>query len=61
MTGKEYRKRLESFSLSTIRMITKCNESEELFQKKLEIVTNPYCSEEQIVQKIEELLKSQNK
>lgn len=56
MTGEEYRKRLEGFSPSTTRMITKCNQNEEIAKKKLEIVTNPDLNEQQIAEKLKEIL-----
>ena len=56
MTEQEYQKRLESFSPSTIQLITRCNQNKELFKKKVEIVTNPDLNETQIAEKLKEIL-----
>ena len=37
-------------------MITKCNQNEEMAKKKLEIVTNPDLTEQQIAEKLKEIL-----
>ncbi|MBR7164766.1 MAG: hypothetical protein IKD18_00665 [Clostridia bacterium] len=61
MSGEEYSKRLEGFSDDTLRLISEVNRTipRNKVREAIDIRTDPNLNEEQIVQKLKELLASE--
>ena len=60
LSGEEYSKRLRGFSRDTIRLISDLNAStKEKALKKIDITTDSTLTEEEIVQKLKEILASE--
>ena len=59
VSGEAYSQRIAKFSNSTMRLILESKTSKEMSKKAHLIVANTDYTEEQVVEKIRELLKSQ--
>ena len=58
LSGEEYSKRLAEYSDDTIRLISRINPIRELQTQLSEITTNSELTEEEVVEKLQELLRS---
>ena len=61
VSGEAYSQRIEQFSNSTMQLIINSSIDKETSKKVSLIVANTDYTEEQVVEKLKELLKSQNK
>ncbi len=59
LSGEEYSKRLEGYSMSTIRLISQGHAlPKEWYKKARDITTDSELNEEQVVERLKELLRS---